>query len=85
MFGADDALLVYRRLFTRTDCRPAGRNGADVLTFNGLHEQFYQEMVKEWNQKYPDRKIKLNTVVYPYGQMHDNLSVSLIAGEGFPI
>ncbi|MCY8671098.1 ABC transporter substrate-binding protein [Bacillus haynesii] len=53
-------------------------------TFNGLHEQFYAEMVKEWNKKYPERKIKLNTVVYPYGQMHDNLSISLLAGKGVP-
>ncbi|MDF9782706.1 ABC-type glycerol-3-phosphate transport system substrate-binding protein [Bacillus velezensis] len=83
--------LVLMMLFLFTaGCsqeRTAGRPGETELTFwtfNGLHEQFYQEMVKEWNQKYPDRKIKLNTVVYPYGQMHDNLSVSLIAGEGLP-
>ncbi|AMQ75050.1 MULTISPECIES: ABC transporter substrate-binding protein [Bacillus] len=83
--------LVLMMLFLFTaGCsqeRTAGRTGETELTFwtfNGLHEQFYQEMVKEWNQKYPDRKIKLNTVVYPYGQMHDNLSVSLIAGEGLP-
>ena len=61
-----------------------GETELTFWTFNGLHEQFYQEMVKEWNQKFPERKIKLNTVVYPYGQMHDNLSVSLIAGEGLP-
>lgn len=83
--------LVLMMLFLFTaGCsqeRTAGQPGETELTFwtfNGLHEQFYQEMVKEWNQKYPERKIKLNTVVYPYGQMHDNLSVSLIAGEGLP-
>lgn len=83
--------LVLMMLFLFTaGCsqeRTAGRPGETELTFwtfNGLHEQFYQEMVKEWNQKFPERKIKLNTVVYPYGQMHDNLSVSLIAGEGLP-
>lgn len=67
--------------------KSSGKSGETELTFwtfNGLHEQFYVEMVKEWNKKYPDRKIKLNTVVYPYGQMHDNLSISLIAGEGVP-
>ncbi|KAA6448665.1 ABC transporter substrate-binding protein [Bacillus swezeyi] len=76
-------------LLTGCKTSPAADKTSDATeltfwTFNGLHEQFYAEMVKEWNKTYPDRKIKLNTVVYPYGQMHDNLSISLLAGKGVP-
>ncbi|RXZ01650.1 ABC transporter substrate-binding protein [Fictibacillus sp. S7] len=53
-------------------------------TFNGLHEALFQDSAKRWNKHHPDRKIKLNSVVYPYGQMHDNLSISLIANQGVP-
>ncbi|WHY75072.1 ABC transporter substrate-binding protein [Fictibacillus enclensis] len=53
-------------------------------TFNGLHEALFQDAATKWNKLHPDRKIKLNSVVYPYGQMHDNLSISLIANQGVP-
>ncbi|MDM5200944.1 sugar ABC transporter substrate-binding protein [Fictibacillus enclensis] len=53
-------------------------------TFNGLHEALFQDAATKWNELHPDRKIKLNSVVYPYGQMHDNLSISLIANQGVP-
>ncbi|NPC93676.1 carbohydrate ABC transporter substrate-binding protein [Bacillus sp. WMMC1349] len=82
-------LLTINVLLTGCKASPTTGKTADETeltfwTFNGLHEQFYAEMVKEWNKTYPDRKIKLNTVVYPYGQMHDNLSISLLAGKGLP-
>jgi arabinosaccharide transport system substrate-binding protein len=83
-------LLLLSTLFlSGCKAKEASKGGAKATeltfwTFNGLHVTFYEEMVKEWNEIHPDRPIKLNSVVYPYGQMHDNLSISLMAGEGVP-
>lgn len=56
----------------------------EMWTFVELHAQFYQEMVKEWNEKNPDKTINLKMTVLPYGDMHTKLQSSLLAGKGAP-
>lgn len=56
----------------------------EMWTFVELHAQFYQEMVKEWNEQNPDKTINLKMTVLPYGDMHTKLKSSLLAGKGAP-
>lgn len=45
----------------------------EMWTFVELHAQFYQEMVKEWNEQNPDKTINLKMTVLPFGDMHTKL------------
>ena len=56
----------------------------EFWTFQELHVSFYEEMAKEWNEANPDRQIKLVPTVYPFEDMHTNLSLALQAGKGAP-
>ncbi len=53
-------------------------------TFQELHVAFYQEMVKLWNEKYPDRQIELEASALPYDDMHNKLTIALQSGVGAP-
>ena len=56
----------------------------EMWTFVDLHAKFYEEMLNEWNEKNPDRKIKINFTVLPYDDMHNKLQSALLAGKGAP-
>lgn len=56
----------------------------EMWTFVELHAQFYQEMVKEWNEQNPDKTINLKMTVLPFGDMNTKLQSSLLAGKGAP-
>ena len=56
----------------------------EFWTFQELHVEFYEEMAKLWNEQNPDRQIKLVPTVYPYEDMHTNLSNALQGGSGAP-
>ena len=56
----------------------------EMWTFVELHDQFYQEMVKEWNEQNPDKTINLKMTVLPFGDMNTKLQSSLLAGKGAP-
>jgi arabinosaccharide transport system substrate-binding protein len=53
-------------------------------TFQDLHNQFYQDAVKTWNEKNPDRLIELKTEVYSYDDNHNKLLIALQSGQGAP-
>jgi arabinosaccharide transport system substrate-binding protein len=53
-------------------------------TFQELHVSFYEEMAKEWNEKYPDRQIELVPSALPYDDMHNKLTIALQSGVGAP-
>ncbi len=53
-------------------------------TFQELHVAFYQEMVKLWNEKNPDRQIELEASALPYDDMHNKLTIALQSGVGAP-
>ena len=53
-------------------------------TFQELHVAFYEEMAKEWNEKYPDRPIELVPSALPYDDMHNKLTIALQSGVGAP-
>ncbi len=53
-------------------------------TFVELHGKHFESMLKKWNEKYPDRQIKLEVSVMPYDDMHNKLSIALQTGQGAP-
>ena len=56
----------------------------EMWTFVELHAQFYQEMVKEWNEQNPDKTINLKLTVLPYGDMHTKVEsrLNLYSSDG---
>ncbi|WP_434578620.1 ABC transporter substrate-binding protein [Thermoanaerobacterium thermosaccharolyticum] len=52
--------------------------------FNGLHADFYNAAAKRWNETYPNQKINLKVVTYPYQDMHQKLAIALQSGVGVP-
>ena len=53
-------------------------------TFQPLHVEFYEEMAKIWNEKYPDRAIKIVPTALGYDDMHNKLLIALQSGTGAP-
>ncbi|HUC94340.1 MAG TPA: extracellular solute-binding protein [Paenibacillus sp.] len=53
-------------------------------TFNELHQTFYEEMAKRWNEANPDQQIELVANTFPYDDMHNKLLVALQSGTGAP-
>ncbi len=56
----------------------------EMWTFVELHAKFYEEMLNSWNEKNPDKKLKIKFTVLPYGDMHNKLLSALLAGKGAP-
>lgn len=56
----------------------------NVWTFIELHQQFYTDMAEKWNEKNPDKKVKLVLSNMAYDDMHNKLSLALESGEGAP-
>ncbi len=53
-------------------------------TFQESHGEFFKDAVDTWNAANPDRPIELETTVYPYEDMHNNLLIALQTGTGAP-
>lgn len=53
-------------------------------TFVGLHQKFYEDAAKAWNEANPDKQITLKATTYPYDDMHNKLLLSLQSGVGAP-
>lgn len=56
----------------------------ELWSFVDLHNNFYANMVNEWNEANPDKQIQVTFSTYPYGEMHNKLMMSLQAGSGAP-
>lgn len=52
----------------------------NVWTFIELHQKFYTEMAKKWNEEHPDKKVKLVLSNMQYDDMHNKLSLALESG-----
>ncbi len=61
-----------------------GSTTVTFWTFNELHPEFYEAMAEKWNAEFPDRKIKLESTVLPFEEMHNKLGISLTSGSGAP-
>ncbi|MDF2613913.1 MAG: ABC-type sugar transport system, periplasmic component [Clostridia bacterium] len=71
----------------KTEEAPAASGDAKTLelwTFQEIHTGFYEKMAGVWNEKNPDRQIKLNYTVLPYDDMHSKLLIALQSGTGAP-
>jgi arabinosaccharide transport system substrate-binding protein len=62
----------------------SGRTSLEMWVFAELHETFYTEMAKRWNEANPDRPIDLKVTVYPYEDMHNKLQLAVNSGSGLP-
>lgn len=56
----------------------------ELWSFVDLHNNFYANMVNEWNEANPDKQVQITFSTYPYGEMHNKLMMSLQAGSGAP-
>ena len=56
----------------------------NVWTFIELHQEFYTNMAKKWNEEHPDKKVKLVLSNMQYDDMHNKLSLALESGKGAP-
>ncbi len=56
----------------------------ELWSFVDLHNEFYANMVNEWNEKNPDKQVQITFSTYPYADMHNKLMMSLQAGSGAP-
>lgn len=62
-------------------------NGAKKITlwtFQPLHEKFYKEMEKRWNEKNPETPIDLAVSIMPFDDMHNKLQIAIQTGKGGP-
>jgi len=53
-------------------------------TFGDSHANYFAHAQNLWNERNPDRQVRLETSVQPFGQMHENLLVALQSGTGAP-
>jgi arabinosaccharide transport system substrate-binding protein len=56
----------------------------EFWTFNELHQKFYEDMAKRWNEANPEQQIQLVANTFPYDDMHNKLLVALQSGTGAP-
>jgi arabinosaccharide transport system substrate-binding protein len=61
-----------------------GETTLTFWTFQELHKQFMDDAAASWNKENPNNKIKLESEVYPYDEMHNKLLISLQSGTGAP-
>ena len=56
----------------------------ELWSFVDVHNEFYANMVNEWNEQNPDKQVQITFSTYPYSDMHNKLMMSLQAGSGAP-
>ncbi|WP_424765933.1 ABC transporter substrate-binding protein [Paenibacillus sp. sgz302251] len=56
----------------------------ELWTFNELHQTFYEDMARRWNEANPDKQFDLTVNTFPYDDMHNKLLVALQSGTGAP-
>ena len=56
----------------------------ELWSFVDVHNEFYANMVNEWNEQNPDKQVQITFSTYPYADMHNKLMMSLQAGSGAP-
>ena len=67
-----------------TTVGPEDGTHLEVWSFVDLHNEFYGQMVEEWNAQNPDKQLNVTFSTYPYSDMHNKLMMSLQAGDGAP-
>lgn len=67
-----------------TTVGPDGATHFELWSFVDLHNNFYANMVNEWNEQNPDKQVQITFSTYPYAEMHNKLMMSLQAGSGAP-
>ena len=61
-----------------------GRTSLDMWVFAEQHGTYYEAMAKQWNEKNPDKEVKLDLTVFPYDEMHNKLQLAVNSGKGLP-
>jgi arabinosaccharide transport system substrate-binding protein len=55
-----------------------------MWVFAEQHGTYYEAMAKQWNEKNPDKEVKLDVTVFPYDEMHNKLQLAVNSGKGLP-
>lgn len=82
--AADDAEAADEVEAVTDTTGPEDGTPLELWTFVELHGTFYRDMADKWNEENPDKQIRLTTVTYPYGDMHQKMIMSLQTGTGAP-
>ena len=56
----------------------------DMWVFVPAHAEFYSTMAEEWNKQHADQPINITITSYPYGDMHNKLTLANQSGQGAP-
>ncbi len=56
----------------------------EMWTFVALHAEFYAKMLNQWNEQNPDKQLNITFTTYPYGDMHNKLTLANQSGQGAP-
>jgi arabinosaccharide transport system substrate-binding protein len=62
----------------------AGPTKLTLWTFQPLHLDYYNAIVKVWNAQNPGKAIDLDGQAFPYDDMHNKLLVAVQSGVGAP-
>jgi arabinosaccharide transport system substrate-binding protein len=63
---------------------PASGAKLEMWTFVDLHAQFYAAMLEQWNREHPDKQLQITFTNYPYGDMHNKMTMAVQTGQGAP-
>lgn len=67
-----------------TSQAPSGVTELSFWTFVHSHADYFHAAAEIWNTRHPDRQVSIAAEVIPFGQMHQNLLISLQSGTGAP-
>lgn len=70
-----------------TTVGPDGATHFELWSFVDLHNEFYANMVNEWNEQHadePEKQVQITFSTYPFNEMHNKFMMSLQAGSGAP-
>ncbi len=67
-----------------TTVGPDGATHFELWSFVDLHNEFYANMVNEWNELNPDKQVQITFSTYPFNEMHNKFMLALQSGSGAP-
>lgn len=77
-------LLILRLSLEETTVENPHQTSLDLWTYQQAHQEFYEQMVIEWNEENPEKSIDLNISVLPSEDMHNKLLICATSSKGCP-
>jgi arabinosaccharide transport system substrate-binding protein len=66
------------------EAAPAAETTLTFWTFQAIHQKFYEDAAKRWNDANPNKKVILKATTYPFDDHHNKLLLALQSGVGAP-